>query len=155
MSTRDATASHETVITTPRVFNARQWVVIAIGWMLYSLVRALLTQITPGERMPWLPSTVALVAIGCFWTLVTPVVFSLAVRLRTDQVGLPRAITVHSLMAVLAAFSVAALRHSVFQLMMPDMKPTFSYGFVAMFDYNVITYAMLAVFGSALDRRRA
>jgi two-component system LytT family sensor kinase len=135
--------------------SARQWLAIAGAWLLYSLLKVALLQATPKSGTSWgWYSGVIVLAMGLYWTLATPLVFSLARRLRPDRVGLGRALAGHAVAAVGLAVGVTLLQRFVMHLLWPQEPVRILVPFVAMLDYHVITYAMLAVFGSAFDRYR-
>ncbi|MDB4881303.1 MAG: histidine kinase internal region [Gemmatimonadetes bacterium] len=139
-----------------RIAGGRQWVAIAGAWMLYCLGKIALIQFAPSHGMTWSwYSTAALtLSIGLFWTLATPLVFALAARFRPDRVGLARALSVHVSAACVAALGAGLTRHGTLMLMFPTETPSFIVPFLGLLDYQLITYAMLAVIGTALDRYR-
>ena len=140
----------------PRIASAPQWVAIAGAWMVYSLVRIVLLQFAPTKGMPWSWTSTAVLtfAIGLFWTLATPVVFALAARNRPDRVGLGRAISVHVAAALTAALGAGVVRHLTLRVLYPQEQLLILVPFLGLLDYQMITYAMLAVIGTALDRYR-
>jgi two-component system sensor histidine kinase AlgZ len=142
----------------PRIASGRQWLAIGGAWLLYWLIYSLLDVVLPryhksGASWSWV-SGAQVLAMALFWTLATPLVFSLARRLRPDHVGWPRALALHLVSAVVLAVGVTPIRLWILHLTMPDdpvpiLRPFFFY-----LDYNVITYGMLAIVGTAFDRYR-
>ncbi|MEO6527048.1 MAG: histidine kinase [Gemmatimonadaceae bacterium] len=139
-----------------RIASGTQWVAIAGAWMVYCLVRIALLQFAPARGMTWTwSSTAALtLSIGLYWTLATPVVFALAARFRPDHVGLLRALAVHLAAACIAALGAGGTRQVTMRLLLPGEQVSFLVPFIGLLDYHLITYAMLAVIGTALDRYR-
>src|SRR4051812_14024932 len=140
----------------PRIASGRQWVAISGAWMIYCLVRIVLLQYAPTMSGTWSwSSTAALtLSIGLYWTLATPLVFALSARLRPDRVGLARTLAVHAVVACIVALGAGVTRWETLRLLLPKDQPPFLVPFIGLLDYNLITYAMLAVIGSALDRYR-
>jgi two-component system sensor histidine kinase AlgZ len=141
-----------------RIASAPQWLAIGGAWLLYWLIYTLLQFALPQYHKVdanWERARGAnMLAMALFWTLATPLVFALARRLRPDHVGWPRALSVHALSALVLAVGVTPIRLWIMHLAMPDepvliLRPFFFY-----LDYNVITYGMLAVVGTAFDRYR-
>jgi two-component system, LytTR family, sensor kinase len=144
----------ETGDARPRAAGVRQWIAIAGAWMIYCLVRIVLLRYAPTMSGTWSwRSTAALtLSIGLYWTLATPLVFALAARLRPDRVGIARAVIVHTAVACAIALGAGLTRWETVRLLFPYEKPSFLVPFIGLLDYHLITYAMLAVIGTALDR---
>jgi two-component system sensor histidine kinase AlgZ len=140
----------------PRIATGPQWIAIAGAWMIYCLVRIVLLQFAPtrGGTWSWSSTAALTLSIGLFWTLATPVVFALTARFRPDRVGLARALAVHTVVACVAALCAGLIRHLTVLVIYPDEHPKFLVPFLGLLDYHLITYAMLAVIGTALDRYR-
>lgn len=142
----------------PRIASGPQWLAIGGAWLLYWLIYTLLLVLLPaygktGLSWNWVRGA-SVLAMGLFWTLATPLVFSLARRLRPDHVGWPRALALHLVSALVLAVGVTPIRLWIMHLLMPNepvpiLRPFFFY-----LDYNVITYGMLAIVGTAFDRYR-
>jgi two-component system sensor histidine kinase AlgZ len=140
----------------PRIASGPQWVAIAGAWMIYCLVRIVLLQFAPslGRTMTWFSTAALTLSIGLYWTLATPLVFSLAARFRPGRAGFPRAIAVHVAAACVAALGAGVIRWLTLKLIYPQEQISFLVPFIGLLDYHLITYAMLAVIGAALDRYR-
>jgi two-component system LytT family sensor kinase len=142
----------------PRIASGRQWLAIGGTWLLYWLIYTALMVLLPryhksGSSWSWV-SGAQVLAMALFWTLATPLVFSLARRLRPDHVGWPRALALHLVSAFVLAVGVTPIRVWILHLTMPDAPVPILRPFFYYLDYNVITYGMLAIVGTAFDRYR-
>jgi two-component system sensor histidine kinase AlgZ len=144
----------------PRIATGRQWLAIGGAWLLYWLIYSVLLVALPmynrsGKGWSWSWVSVAnVLSMALFWTLATPLVFSLARRLRPDHVGWPRALTLHFVSALVLAVGVTPIRVWIIHHTMPDAPVPILRPFFFYLDYNFITYGMLAIVGTAFDRYR-
>jgi two-component system, LytTR family, sensor kinase len=139
-----------------RADRARRWLAIGAGWLAYGLVRVVLLRVgqTPGMHWSWTSSIVVVCSMALFWAVATPAVFALSARVRPDRLGLGGALAVHTLAALGAALGVTLVRQLAVHLVYPAEPVRYLGTLISLLDFNLITYATLAVLGTTLDRHR-
>ena len=152
----DASASDDEATSEPTAPRRWRWWAAVLGvWTVYGILQVALVELTkePGKSGTrfWGP---IMIAVALFWAAATPLVFWLAQRLRPSRVGWLRSATGHGAAALLLAAAVMYLRMTVRLAIDPEGKRNFLLAYVYVLDYNLITYAMVAVIGEALGRYR-
>jgi two-component system, LytTR family, sensor kinase len=135
----------------PRVPSG--WAVASVGWILYTVLVAVLWHQTQGD---WRWSEVVFIAAAhaAFWALATPAVVWLARRIEPARVGLPVTIALHAAAALACSLAVMVIRRWIVRHYGVEPVDSLLANFLFWLDVNVIAYATIAIVSRSLDLHR-